>query len=86
MPATCAQVRVWFRAGDEDFLKNDVRTKRDLDGLGCLGDIGWYTLSVSLWAFDHDTPSQVQAHIGVFKGGLFTVLLTRNVASKRVHS
>jgi predicted dehydrogenase len=27
--------------GNEDFLKNDVRVKKDADALGCLGDVGW---------------------------------------------
>ena len=52
-------------AADEAFMKGDVRTQKDLDGLGCLGDIGWYCLSVTLWAFNHDPPSKVQAQIGV---------------------
>lgn len=51
-------------AADEDFKKNDVRAKKDLDGLGCLGDIGWYCLTVTLFAFNYDPPSKVQGHIG----------------------
>jgi hypothetical protein len=27
--------------GDESFFKNDIRTKKDGDPLGCLGDLGW---------------------------------------------
>ncbi|KAK9809491.1 hypothetical protein WJX73_004296 [Symbiochloris irregularis] len=54
----------FYMAADEDFKKNDVRAKKDLDGLGCLGDIGWYCLTVTLFAFNYDAPSQVQAHIG----------------------
>ena len=29
-------------AADDDFLKNDIRVKPDLDGLGAFGDTGWY--------------------------------------------
>ena len=28
-------------AATEDFMANDVRTKKDGDALGCYGDIGW---------------------------------------------
>ena len=27
--------------GSEEFLKGDIRIAKDLDGLGCLGDMGW---------------------------------------------
>ena len=30
-----------FSEGSEEFLKGDIRTAKDLDGLGCLGDMGW---------------------------------------------
>ena len=30
-----------FCEGSEEFLKGDIRTAKDLDGLGCLGDMGW---------------------------------------------
>ena len=52
-------------AADVDFMKNDVRTRKELDGLGCVGDVGWYCLSATLWAFNHDPPSMVQAQIGM---------------------
>ena len=50
--------------GDEDFLKNDVRTFKDLDGLGCYGDIGWYCVSHILWAYNYEPPETVQANAG----------------------
>ncbi|EXB57406.1 putative oxidoreductase [Morus notabilis] len=31
-------------AADPAFLKNDIRVKPDLDGLGALGDLGWYCI------------------------------------------
>ncbi|CAE6129574.1 unnamed protein product [Arabidopsis arenosa] len=37
-------------AGDEDFLKNDIRVKPGLDGLGALGDVGWYAIRATLFA------------------------------------
>ena len=51
-------------AGDEDFLKNDVRTFKELDGLGCYGDIGWYCVSHILWAYSYEPPEIVQANAG----------------------
>ncbi|KAI0495344.1 hypothetical protein KFK09_025494 [Dendrobium nobile] len=42
--------------GDSDFLKNDIRVKPDLDGLGALGDAGWYCIRSILWANDYDLP------------------------------
>lgn len=49
-----------FNAGD-DFLKNDIRVKPDLDGLGSLGDEGWYCLRAILWAVNYELPKTVIA-------------------------
>ncbi|XP_042520315.1 uncharacterized oxidoreductase At4g09670-like [Macadamia integrifolia] len=46
-------------SGDEDFLKNDIRVKPDLDGLGALGDLGWYCIRAILWAVDYELPKTV---------------------------
>ncbi|KAH8509142.1 hypothetical protein Peur_050975 [Populus x canadensis] len=48
-------------AGDEDFLKNDIRVKSDLDALGALGDAGWYGIRSILWAVDYELPKTVTA-------------------------
>ncbi|TXG74032.1 hypothetical protein EZV62_002611 [Acer yangbiense] len=48
-------------AGHPDFLKNDIRVKPDLDGLGALGDVGWYCVSSILWANDYELPNRVVA-------------------------
>ncbi|XP_058099943.1 uncharacterized oxidoreductase At4g09670-like [Magnolia sinica] len=47
--------------GDSDFLENDVRVKPDLDGLGALGDVGWYCIRSILWATDYELPKTVTA-------------------------
>lgn len=47
--------------GDPDFLKNDIRVKPDLDGLGALGDTGWYCIRSILWAADYELPKTVIA-------------------------
>ncbi|XP_043691204.1 uncharacterized oxidoreductase At4g09670-like [Telopea speciosissima] len=48
-------------AGDDDFLKNNIRVKQDLDGLGALGDAGWYCIRSILWACDFELPNTVIA-------------------------
>ncbi|CAN8246749.1 unnamed protein product [Cochlearia groenlandica] len=48
-------------AVDEDFLKNDIRVKPGLDGLGALGDAGWYTIRASLLVNNFELPSTVIA-------------------------
>lgn len=45
-------------------LGADVRGNPDLDGLGALGDIGWYCLRGILWAYDYEMPASVTAHPG----------------------
>ena len=51
-------------AGDAAFLANDIRVQKGLDGLGCLGDMGWYCVRASLWAYDFEKPVSVTAHAG----------------------
>ena len=63
LPMAQTQALQWVTGGEE-FLKNDVRTFKDLDGLGCYGDIGWYCVSHILWAFGYDPPETVQANAG----------------------
>ncbi len=51
-------------AGSEDFMKGNIRVAKELDGLGCLGDMGWYCIRAILWAFSWDLPHSVQATPG----------------------
>jgi predicted dehydrogenase len=37
--------------GDETFFKNNIRTKKDGDPLGCIGDLGWYCIRMGLLVF-----------------------------------
>ncbi|XP_042495682.1 uncharacterized oxidoreductase At4g09670-like isoform X2 [Macadamia integrifolia] len=48
-------------AVNDDFLKNDIRLKPDLDGLGSLGDAGWYCIRSILWACDYELPKTLVA-------------------------
>jgi len=57
-----------FQASDE-FLQENIRTKKDLDGLGALGDLGWYTAKLALLAFGFERPTEAQAHAGAVTNG-----------------
>lgn len=43
---------------------SDIRGQPHLDGLGSLGDIGWYCIRLILWAYDFEMPHTVTAHSG----------------------
>ncbi|XP_042494130.1 uncharacterized oxidoreductase At4g09670-like [Macadamia integrifolia] len=47
--------------GDDYFLKNNIRVKPGLDGLGALGDAGWYCIRSILWATNDELPKTVTA-------------------------
>ncbi|KFK45124.1 hypothetical protein AALP_AA1G347200 [Arabis alpina] len=51
-------------AASETFLKNDIRVKPGLDGLGALGDAGWYTIQAVLLANNFKLPKTVTALSG----------------------
>ncbi|XP_061342935.1 uncharacterized oxidoreductase At4g09670-like [Gastrolobium bilobum] len=54
---------ITYNPGPE-FLKNSIRVKPDLDGLGALGDIGWYCIGAILWTVDYELPKSVLAFPG----------------------
>ena len=47
-----------FRAPDE-FLTGNIRVSSELEPLGCLGDLGWYTIRFALWAMKYQLPERV---------------------------
>ncbi|VVB08645.1 unnamed protein product [Arabis nemorensis] len=53
--------------GDENFLKNNIRVKPDLDGLGALGDTGWYAIRATLLANNFELPKTVTAFPGAVR-------------------
>ncbi|XP_058096616.1 uncharacterized oxidoreductase At4g09670-like [Magnolia sinica] len=57
---------IFASCGDAHFLENDVRVKPDLDGLGGLGDTGWYCVRSILWANDYQLPKTVTAFQGTY--------------------
>lgn len=38
---------------DENFFKNNIRTKADADPLGAIGDLGWYCARIGLLAYSY---------------------------------
>lgn len=36
---------------DNNFLKNNIRTNKNLEPLGCLGDIGWYAIRWAIFLY-----------------------------------
>eukprot|EP00668_Euglena_longa_P014568 GGOE01018558.1.p1 GENE.GGOE01018558.1~~GGOE01018558.1.p1 ORF type:complete len:390 (-),score=103.75 GGOE01018558.1:328-1455(-) len=48
-----------FRGG-EQFHTTNIRVKKEADPLGCLGDLGWYNIRLSLWAMNYDMPSEAR--------------------------
>lgn len=50
-----------MHAASDAFLKGDIRMSKELDGLGCLGDMGWYNIRAALWVHDFELPQFVQA-------------------------
>ncbi|GAX76102.1 hypothetical protein CEUSTIGMA_g3545.t1 [Chlamydomonas eustigma] len=50
--------------GGEEFRAGNVRVKASGDPLGCLGDLGWYSVRAALWAFDYELPEYVTVHPG----------------------
>ena len=49
--------------GDGNFFRENIRCKIDGDPLGCLGDLGWYNIGLSLWAFGYELPARASATV-----------------------
>lgn len=51
-----------FRAG-QDFVSQNIRAQRELEPLGCLGDLGWYNVRFFLWAMQYKMPRRVSGRL-----------------------
>ena len=51
----------FFFKASEEFLESNIRVKKGLDELGCLGDIGWYCIGAALWAANYELPYKAVA-------------------------
>lgn len=49
--------------GDESFFKSNIRVNKSGDPLGCLGDLGWYNIRFSLFAYNFEMPEFVKGEI-----------------------
>lgn len=49
--------------GSEPFFATNIRTASDLEPLGCLGDLGWYCIRLTLWAMNWALPTRVCGHM-----------------------
>lgn len=48
-------------SGDASFQQSNIRTDSILEPHGCLGDLGWYCIRLTLWAADLQMPTHVAA-------------------------
>lgn len=56
------QAQFSFCAPDE-FLRSNIRVNSSLESLGCLGDLGWYTIRIILWALKYELPVKVTGRL-----------------------
>lgn len=49
--------------GDEAFCQDNIRTYRQLEPFGCLGDLGWYNLRFTLWVTNYAMPERVSGRV-----------------------
>jgi predicted dehydrogenase len=49
--------------GDESFFANNIRSNRELEPFGCLGDLGWYDIRLALWTMKEKLPRAVTGRI-----------------------
>ena len=47
----------------EDGKDGNIRTHSELEPMGCLGDLGWYTIRFTLWLMENRMPSGVSARM-----------------------
>jgi len=45
--------------GGEEFFQQNIRASGQLEPLGCLGDLGWYTIRFALWVMNYQLPERV---------------------------
>ena len=49
--------------GTSEFFASNIRTRSELEPLGCLGDLGWYNIRFTLWAMNWKLPARVSGHM-----------------------
>lgn len=61
-------------AANPEFFDNNIRVKPDLDALGALGDLGWYSIGAILWAKRYELPSSLTALPDVVRNSAGVIL------------
>lgn len=49
--------------GSEEFSQKNIRVSSRLEPLGCLGDLGWYTIRFALWVMKYQMPERVSGRL-----------------------
>ena len=52
-----------FQAPDDFLAGQNIRVHEDLEPMGCLGDLGWYTVRFSLWVMRYALPRRVTGRL-----------------------
>lgn len=50
-------------AAHDTFVNDNIRASRAMEPLGCLGDLGWYTIRFALWVMNYAMPERVRANL-----------------------
>jgi predicted dehydrogenase len=45
------------------WIQSNIRASSQLEPAGCLGDLGWYTIRISLWTMNFEMPVEVRGRI-----------------------
>ncbi|MCA9057099.1 MAG: Gfo/Idh/MocA family oxidoreductase [Planctomycetaceae bacterium] len=48
---------------DDAWVNSNIRASSSLEPAGCLGDLGWYTIRITLWAMKYELPVEVRGRI-----------------------
>lgn len=48
---------------DDTWVQSNIRASSQLEPAGCLGDLGWYTIRIILWAMNYELPTEVRGRI-----------------------
>jgi predicted dehydrogenase len=48
---------------DDSWVQSNIRASSQLEPAGCLGDLGWYTIRIILWAMKYELPVEVRGRI-----------------------
>lgn len=49
--------------GSKDFHRSNIRVNGALEPLGCLGDLGWYCIRITLWTMKWQMPRRIEARL-----------------------